>query len=219
MRSKRSLTCVALAGAVLFAGALGAPLARAGSITYDVSVDTTSYSGTTGSVQFTLIGGNSPVPLDTAAVSAFVPQAGLVPPPLTSGDVSGDLSTTMSMDNQAPSLYYESVTYGDSLTFQVTLTSTPGDMSAADTLFSFYLLDANGNPISSSASPSGEALDINIEGASGAFDAPVTYAPPPSSITVVGQAVPEPSSIVMFGVGLVTVLVGSLRRARTTGAP
>ena len=155
----------------------GAPLARAGSITYDVSVDTTSYSGTTGSVQFTLIGGNSPVPLDTAAVSAFVPQAGLVPPPLTSGDVSGDLSTTMSMDNQAPSLYYESVTYGDSLTFQVTLTSTPGDMSAADTLFSFYLLDANGNPISSSASPSGEALDINIEGASGAFDAPVTYAP------------------------------------------
>jgi hypothetical protein len=199
MRIKRSLTFLTLAGVVLFAGTHWAPKARAGSITYDVSVDTTSYSGTTGGVQFTLIGGNSPVPLDTASISAFVPQAGLVPPPTTSGDVTGDLSSTLTMDNQNASLFFEALTYGTSLTFQVTLTSTAGTSSSADTLFSFYLFDANGNPISSSNSPSGEALDINIEGPSGAFDPPVLYSPPPTII--VTQAVPEPSSVVLLGLG------------------
>ena len=145
---------------------------------------------------------NTPAPLDTATITAFAPQAGLIPPPTTSGDVSGDLTGTVIMDNQNPSLYFETTTYASALSFQVTLSSTAGTTSSADTLFAFYLFDSTGAPVSGPGSPSGEILDINIQGPSGAFDTPVTYPPPTITVTQVISVVPEPSSMVLLGVGL-----------------
>ncbi|MFI5455755.1 MAG: NF038129 family PEP-CTERM protein [Isosphaerales bacterium] len=202
MNTKRAQTLLAMIAVLMIAGAQWGPAARAGSITYDVTVDTSSLASTTGGIQFTLIAGNSPAPLDTAAITAFTPQAGLVPPPTPTGDVSGDLSGTLTMDNQNPSLYSESLVYGSSLSFHVTLSSNPGSSSSADTLFAFYLFDANGNPVSGPNSPSGEILDINIQGPSGTFDTPVTYPPPAITATQMSSSVPEPSSMVLLGVGL-----------------
>ncbi len=215
MRIKRSLTFVALAGAVLLAGAFQAPVARAGSISYEVTVDTSSFAGTTGGLQFTLIAGNTPAPLDTATITAFTSDGSLFTPPTTSGDVMGELPATISMDNQNPSLYFQSITFGNIFDYVVTLTSTAGDMTSADTTFSFYLFDASGNPITGANSPSGEAFDINIQGPSGTFDPPaVYYPPPPITLIQLNGAVPEPSTIVLLGLGLAAISLRSLSRRR-----
>jgi hypothetical protein len=199
MNTRQTSIYLAMIGGFVIADLNLGPVARAGSITYNVTVDTSSLVGTTGGIEFTLIAGNTPAPLDTATITKFVPQAGLVPPPTTSGDVSGNLSTTVSLDNQSPSMYFESLTYGHTLSYQVTLTGA-GLSKAADTLFSFYLFDSVGNPVSGPSSPSGEILDINIQGPTGVIDTPVTYPPPP--ITVTTASVPELSGVVLLGVGL-----------------
>jgi PEP-CTERM motif len=214
MSIRRGLFFLALAGALVSAGLQWAPTARAGSISYEVTVDTTSLAGTTGGLQFTLIAGNTPAPPDTSTITAFKSDGVLVPPPTTVGDVLGVLPSTMSMDNQNPSLYFQSLTFGTFIDYIVTLTSTAGDPSSADTTFSFYLFDANGNPISNSNSPSGEAFDINIEGPSGTFDPPaVFFPPPPITLVQINGVVPEPSSIVLLGIGLGAILFRARRRS------
>ncbi len=123
------------------------------------------------------------------------------PPPTAAGNVSGTLPATVTLDNQNPSLYFETLTYQTFLSYQVTFTSTPGNSSSPDTTFAFYLFDASGNPISHSNSPSGEAFDININGQTGRATLVPYYPPPP--ITVVPASVPEPSSMMLMGMGAV----------------
>ena len=82
----------------------------------------------------------------------------------------------------------------------MTLTSTAGNSSSPDTAFAFYLFDANGNPISNSNSPSREAFDIIISGQTGGTTLVHYYPPPP--MTVATTSVPEPSSMVLMGMGL-----------------
>jgi hypothetical protein len=212
MSIRRALFFLALTGALVSAGPQWATTARAGSISYEVKVDTSSLAGTSGGLEFTFAAGNTPAPLDTSTITMFTSDGVLAPPPpTTSGDVLGVLPATMSMDNQNPSLYFQPFTYRTFIDYIVTLTSTAGNPSSADTLFAFYLFDQNGNPVSGPGSPSGEVLDINIEGPSGAVDPPVTYPPPSITVTPL-NAVPEPSSIVLLGVGLGAILVRARRR-------
>ena len=74
----------------------------------------------------------------------------LPPPRRRLGQTGGSSIPNLDHDDGQSdrSLYFQSITFGNSLMFQVTLTSAPGDMSSPDTPFSFYLFDASGNPIS-----------------------------------------------------------------------
>jgi hypothetical protein len=104
----------------------------------------------------------------------------------------------LSNDTQT-SEYSQSFTYGNSLSYYVTLASTPNPQAPIDTAFSFTLFDGNFNPVSNPNSPSGQAFTINIDGTTG-NQTLATYFPPPPIL--VGQVIPEPSSVVLLGVGV-----------------
>jgi len=93
------------------------PLAWASPITYDVTVNTSSLAGTTGSLDFQF----NPGPLVTQAASLqvleFTSDGTLVvnslPSPQLTGDVSGDLSSVVTFDNGTQyNDYFEDFTYG-----------------------------------------------------------------------------------------------------------
>src|ERR1700722_8765728 len=94
----------------------------AGTVTYSVTVNTTSVSGVTGSLDFNF----NPGPLRTQAASVqlltFGGSGPLVGVPVPSGDASGSLPATVTFDNaKAFSDASQGYKYGSSLSFQVTL--------------------------------------------------------------------------------------------------
>jgi hypothetical protein len=148
--------------------------------------------------------------LATATLTGFTSD-GTLGSTTIMGDVTGSFPAPVIMTNdQTFNDYLQTFTYGTQMSFDVTLASAPNPLVPIDTTFSFFLYDANGNPISNANSPSGEAFDININGQTGA-ETLVPYFPPPP-ITIKGT-IPEPSSVLQLGAGL-GALVGWSRRRR-----
>jgi len=110
--------------AVLFIASFlfAASLASADLITYDVTVNTSSISGTVGSLDFNF----NPGPLITQSASLqildFSGNGTLAGSPLLTGDVSGTLPATVTFDNGSVfNDYFEGFTFGTKLSFDVSL--------------------------------------------------------------------------------------------------
>jgi hypothetical protein len=220
MNMRRILSVLAWIAVLFTAGPEWGQAAQAGTVTslWTVSVDTTSLTGTTGALEFSFIPGNLTAPPASATISGFTTDGTLVPPPAVMGDETGTLPGPVVLKNdQTFNDYYEAFTYKSKMSFFVTLAASAPSTIPIDTTFSFFLYDRNGNPISNSNSPSGEAFDLNINGLTGAATL-VPYYPPPT-MTVL-QGVPEPSSVLLLGLGATAVAgLGRLRgprRARRT---
>src|ERR1022692_336901 len=104
---------LALSGMLLlcFAG-----LASASTITYDVTIDTSSIFGTAGSLDFNF----NPGPLITQAASlqilGFANDGTLTGSPALIGDVTGVLPSTLTFDNGSGfNDYFEGFTFGTTL--------------------------------------------------------------------------------------------------------
>ena len=127
-----------------------ASIASAAPITYDVTVDTSSISGTAGSLDFQF----NPGPLVTQAASLqilnFTSNGSLAGSPVLTGDVVGALPATVTFDNgPAFNDYFEGFTYGSTLSFQVSLfgpaLSSPDGTSTSGSTFAFSMFsDAAG---------------------------------------------------------------------------
>jgi len=186
--------------ALLFAGG-----ASAGSITYSVNVNTSSISGTNGSLDFNF----NPGPLVTQAASlqilGFSSDGTLAGSPTLTGDVSGALPATLTFDNgTAFNDYFEGFKFGSTLQFNVSLfgpaLSSPDGTSTSGSTFAFIMFsDAAGTmPTLTSNLTDGFAytVSVNLDG----------------TTTATNYAVPEPGTLELLAMGIAPMWVGLRRR-------
>ncbi len=196
-------------GASLFIAAFFsfASMASAAPITYDVTVDSSSISGTAGSLDFEF----NPGPLATQSASLqilnFTSDGTLAGNPTLTGDVGGALPATLTFDNgTAFNDYFEGFTYGSALSFQVSLygpaLSSPDGTSTSGSTFAFSMFsDAAGTmPVLTTDTIDGFAftIDVNLNGTTTLtnFSAQTTVVP----ATI--PAVPEPGTLPLMAVSL-----------------
>ena len=150
-----------------------AGLASADAITYEVTVNTSSISGTAGSLDFNF----NPGPLVTQAaflqILNFTSDGTLAGAcPCVTGDVSGQLPATLTFDNGTGfNDYFDDFMFGSTLSFQVSLygpaLSSPDGVSTSGSTFAFSMFsDAAGTiPALTSDTADGFAFTVEKPGA------------------------------------------------------
>ena len=196
-----------------------ASMASAAPITYDVTVDSSSISGTAGSLDFNF----NPGPLVTQAASLqildFTSDGTLAGSPTLTGDVAGALPATLTFDNGTGfNDYFEGFTFGSTLSFQVSLygpaLSSPDGTSTSGSTFAFSMFsDAAGTmPALTTDTTDGFAftVDVNLDGTTTVtnFSAQTTVVPAAT------PAVPEPGTLPLMAAGIGLWLAFRFQRQR-----
>lgn len=193
----------------------------ADAIIYDVTVDTSSITGTSGSLDFNF----NPGPLLTQSASLqilnFSSGGTLAGSPTLTGDASGLLPGTLTFDNLTGfNDYFEGFTFGNTLSFDVSFfgpaLSAPDGVSTSGSTFAFSMFsDQVGmTPTLTSDLTDGFGFTLNVN-----LDGTTTVTNFSSETSVVPQTsgIPEPRGIALSAVSL--MLVAALRRLRTGTPP
>jgi hypothetical protein len=188
---------------IVFLGTASAALPNV--VEFQVSVDTSIISSTSGSLDFNFNPGLLVTQAASLQVLNFMSNGGLAGSPTLTGDVVGALPGTLTLDNgTAFNDYFEGFTFGTSLLFEVSLygpaLSSPDGTSTSGSTFAFSMFSdpAGTIPALTTDTIDGFAVtvDVNLDGTT-----TVTNSSPETSVS----AVPEPSSI-----ALVATLMGTL---------
>jgi PEP-CTERM motif len=215
--TKSKTTFLILAQLALLLGAVSS--ARADGVTYDVSVDTSSITGTAGSLDFQFNSGPTMTQFATLQILNFATDGTLDPGgPSLIGDVSGTLPATLSFDNGGGfDDYFTGFTFGSTLSFQVNLSgpavTSPDGVSTSDSTFGFSMFSDPGGLIPAlTTDPNGFAFttDIDLDGST----TPTNNSTQLTATPVVTVLTPEPTSILLFASGLAAM--GLSRRRATT---
>lgn len=218
---KRQIFGLALLLVLLLLGPFGTGTVHADFI-YSVSVDTSSINTTSGYLDlvFNAAGANSQ--LAYASVTNFQTNGTLASTSSTDGDASGVLPGTLSLDNgvnaSPPSGFndvFQGITFGNSLSFDVTLSGpavdTPNSNGYGSSFF-LYLYDSSGNTLLTTDTNYGGAAAVITLNSNGT--ASVSYVSPEGSATPETSAVPEPSSMLLLLTGLPAFFLGLFWRRR-----
>lgn len=186
------------------------PLASADSITYDVTVNTSSIFGTMGSLDFQFDPGPLVSEPATLQILNFASDGTLDPPAFPTGDVTGLLPGTLFFDNlTALNDYFEAFTYGTTLSFDVSISSMAGGTSGSAFAFSMFSDAAGTTPTLTTDTTDGFAFTTNVN-----LDGTTTLSNFSSQTSVVQQtsSIPEPGSTAVCALSL--MLVAVFRRGR-----
>lgn len=224
MNLSRMIIRLALAGAFALAGAGLASPARAGSVCFLITADTTGLAGTSGFLDLQM---NPSTTLASPSVTATVTEVStdgtLGSTTITTGVTGSFSSTPAVMNNMSYSELQQTFTYGTTLSFEITLSGSEINPSTVQpfsgTMLTFALEDSTQTGLN--AGPlNGEAVDLNVNQTVAPNVSTQTYGPASGNYPTVTitpcAAVPEPSSMILMGLGLGAVIaVGRSRRPRS----
>ncbi len=164
---------------------------------YLVTINTTSVSSVAGSLFFAYGPGAPPFDLATATITNFT--GGTLGAVLVTGGV-GTLPGSLALSNASPQNYQQAFTYGNSISFKLSLTgpalSTPSALAIGGTDLALYLLDGSDNPLLTD-DPNGSIVDFSIAPKTGQ----VTYTTFPNaggSTVAAVVPLPEPGSLLLL---------------------
>jgi hypothetical protein len=196
-------------------------VASASPILYDVTVDTSSISGTAGSLDFNFNPGLSMTQFASLQLLNFASDGTLAGAcPCGTGDVSGQLPATVTFDNGTGfNDYFDDFTFGTTLSFDVSLygpaLSAPDGVSTSGSTFAFSMFsDAAGTiPALTTDALNGFAftIDVNLDGTT-----TVTHFSSPTTVFPETTSTPEPGSLALMITGI--CLLWALPFAQQRGA-
>jgi hypothetical protein len=187
--------------------------------TFTITLDTRALvSGGKYFVNFQLTNHDS-APNNTITLTNFNFGGGAAVTPAvvgTLGGASGSFESGVTLtDSNFGSLFGQQFRAGNSLQFNLTLSSTASHTAFPDS-FSFSLLDEGGSVVSTTG-PSGAFLILNIRsgitvGSFQTFGVPGDIPPPVVTLTNQAAPVPEPATLLLFGAGLAGAGAAARRR-------
>ncbi len=160
----RQFTCCAL---LLLSGLVS--VGRSGELFVPFSVDTSSISGTTGSIDLQFDPGSLVTQAANMTIVNFASNGSLVPGPQLTGDVSGALPGSLNFTNGTPyNDYFQDFTFGSTLSFEVVLSgpavSAPNGTATSGSEFTLSMFsdEAGTIPALTSDTTDGFATIVNL---------------------------------------------------------
>jgi hypothetical protein len=221
----RTTTVRTAALAILFLGILGDATARAGSA-LSLNVDTSALNGQSGYLDIQFNPGDSTALSATVTVSNFQTSGGsLVQPSTLTGDASGSLPGTLTLDNGTPyNDIFQGFTFGTNFSLDVDFSGpavdSPGGTTGSSFALSLYAADGVTPLLTTDPNGSVATLNLNADGTITVMTFPqsptnttpvVTYGP--------ATATPEPSTIAILISSLPVGLISWCRRRQVTSPP
>jgi len=190
---------------LLLLGTFGPGSARAGLMTYQVSVNTAAISGQNGNLDVQFNPGGRSAESATATVTNFQTVGGILASSvILTGDATGSLPGTLTLDNgTAYNDVFQGFTYGNSFSFLLTLSGqaldSPGGTFGSS--FALSLYDAAGVTPLLTTDPNGSVLTVNLNASGTTLAETFPQSPTnstPVAVATPASAVPEPSTMVLL---------------------
>ncbi|MBL8835729.1 MAG: NF038129 family PEP-CTERM protein [Alphaproteobacteria bacterium] len=218
----RSNLVRAIAGLAI--GALGVRSASAAPITYAVTVDTSAVTGQSGWIDIQFNPGGLDTQSAVITITNFATDASLFAASVQlMGGASGLLPGTVTITNSSGfNDYFESLTFGTSITFQLSFDgpalAAPNGTALSSSTFALAFYDSSITTALLTTDPNGMAglIDVNLDGTTTPTTFPVAVGGLPAVTFTPIAAIVEPPSLPLLLAGLLGLLAvaGSRRIVR-----